>query len=102
MVTIGAIWRRFILALDCWPWRLGLLVGDFLTPPQKIALLQELKKARSCKVVSKHKIKPQCRCLDDVTLALIEELGDDEGKFLDSEQFQHIVDVFHNIPLTNV
>ena len=78
MITIGAIWRRFILALDCWPWRLGLLVGDFLTPPNKIALLQELKKARSCQVVSKHQIKPRCRCLDDVTLALIKELGDDE------------------------
>ena len=56
LMEMGNIYRRFAIAMDCWPWRLGHLLDEARSEAEQQSLAQELLDAQPC-------------CLDDFTVA---------------------------------
>ena len=47
LVEIGSEWKRFIYALDSWPWRLASLLTD-VSVDEKFGIVKELQDASGC------------------------------------------------------
>lgn len=89
LMEMGNIYRRFIVAMDCWPWRLGLLLDDSLGDAAQQALAQELLDAHPC-------------CLDDFTLKFRQESGFVVQDVLSAPRLRRLREIFEHVPLTNV
>lgn len=48
LTEIGALFRRFIMALDCWPWRMALLIDENLAYGDRQAIAAELIDCENC------------------------------------------------------
>lgn len=46
--AVGNLWRRFVVRLRSWPWRLSLLLSDQLSHDEKVAIAEEFIAARRC------------------------------------------------------
>ena len=89
LLEVGAIFKRFIVAVDSWPWRLALLCADAedVSDEVKRNVAQMLVDASEC-------------CLDDFS-AWVKELHPTVEAVL-NDSLQFLRDVFSNTPLTNV
>lgn len=88
LLQLGAIYKRFYLALDVWPWRLGRLLDPSLSIQEKRSIAQQLVDASPC-------------CLDPFT-AGIKMKAPSVGALLAPAFLQDLRDIFEHIPITNV
>ena len=86
LMALGSVHKRFIMALDCWPWRLGLFSTGTLTEAGRHSLATELEEADEC-------------CLDEFT-ARIKDAA--QGDILSRDMQQRLRTVFEAVPITNV
>jgi hypothetical protein len=88
LMEMGNIYRRFVVAMDCWPWRLGHLLDEARSDAAQQSLAQELLDAQPC-------------CLDDFTLRF-RQGSHNVQDILSAPKLRRLRHIFEHVPLTNV
>lgn len=88
LLEVGSLFKRFVVAVNAWPWRLALLVADGVSHEEKRRVARLLMDAADC-------------CLDDLS-ARIKACCCTVEAVLSQATLQFLHDVFTNTPLTNV
>ena len=91
LTEVGKLAKRFLLDLDCWPWRLAGFLDLAFSAAEKVELADELNATRACDI-------------DDTTEQIKARLpGGDAHDLMGDEDFlEYLHDFFANIPLTNI
>lgn len=88
LLEVGSLYKRFVLALACWPWRLSLLCAPGVSDAEKRAVALQLWESSVC-------------CLDAFSWNFRARCSG-VGEILSEPMVQSLRDVFDNTPLTNI
>ena len=88
LMEIGNIYKRLVASMDCWPWRLGLLLYDDLEGDAAKRVAMELLKADDC-------------CLGDFSIDLRRGALSTED-ILSPDRLTRLREIYERVPLTNV
>ena len=88
LLEVGSLYKRFVLAMDCWPWRLSLLCAPDVSDAKKRAIAEQLWRSSEC-------------CLDPFSLKFRARCSNVDA-ILSQPMTQSLRDVFDMTPLTNI